>query len=290
MKGAIPKTTTPVASTAAAFLYKPLTRAQLGQIRHYAAYKPVREIPILNRPIGQPNPPSVTDNTGIDTRTREEKKADFVNYDRHLARRKELTAEIAKSQYEDVYKFRDTAGKMFVSPGAYFKREKSLYFPNFVGKTLSESTSALPGPAATTAILKGNISLVRIFSNMTGEAQTASYFLDGETPETVVEDGFQVVDINLPDNFATEFLVKWHAKKIRATLPDPARHARYFISRKGVSKEMRQDLYMENKYSGYLYLVDDECKIRWAACGDASESERNALWRFVAALKKEVKQ
>lgn len=251
------------------------------------AYKAIKEIPVLNRPIGEPNPPTVTDNNGIDSRTREQKKADFVNHDRHLLRRKELTHEISKSQYEDVYKFRDTAGKMFVAPSAYFRADKALYMPNFVGRTLLENEL---DKKATTAVLANKISIVRIFTSLTGEKHTNSYFYDGENPENVVENGFQMVDINIPDNFATELLVRWHASKIRKQIPDPARHGRYFIARKGVTKSMKEAINIENKYSGYIYLVDGDCKIRWAACGNASDEERSALWRFVAALQKEQQQ
>lgn len=263
--------------------YAPLL---LSQHRGYA-YKAMKEIPILNRPIGDAERPTVTDNTGIDTRTREQKKADFVNYDRHLLRRKELTHEMAKSQYEDVYKFRDTAGKMFVAPNAYFRADKALYMPNFIGRTLLEGEA---DKKATTAVLANKISVVRVFTSLTGEKHTSTYFYDGEHPDNVVEDGFQMVDINLPDNFATELLVRWHANKIRQQIPDPARHGRYFIARKGVTKAMMEAMNLENKYSGYIYLVDGDCKIRWAACGNASEEERSALWRFVAALQREQQQ
>lgn len=260
-----------------------------GQIlntgKRFYAYKPITQIPVLNRPIGQTEPPSVTDNTGIDHRTREQKKADFVNYDRHLQRRKEMTEEISKSQYQDVYNFRDTKGKMFVAPAAYFRKDKALYMPNFVGRTIKESDGSEYRP--TTGVLSGKISIVRIFTSIVGEEQTRSYFNDEYTPYTIPESGFQVVNINLPDNFATEFLVRWYAGKIRETIPDPSRHSRYFIARKGVTKEMRDSLNMENKYAGYIFLVDKQCKIRWAACGTASDEEKASLWKFVAALKRE---
>lgn len=48
------------------------------------------KIPTLSHPIGDEKFPTDNDNTGIDTRTKAQKKADFTNYEKHLARRKEL--------------------------------------------------------------------------------------------------------------------------------------------------------------------------------------------------------
>ncbi|MCJ1429607.1 Mitochondrial ATPase complex subunit atp10, partial [Sticta canariensis] len=52
--------------------------------------KGVTVLKSLSRPLGQPAPPQPGENSGIDPRTPAQRRDDFFNYDKHLARREEL--------------------------------------------------------------------------------------------------------------------------------------------------------------------------------------------------------
>lgn len=52
---------------------------------------------------------------------------------------------------------------------------------------------------------------------------------------------------------------------------------RYFLVTKGVTDEMKEAIGMGNVRVGYVYLVDWDCRIRWAGSANADEGEKEGL-------------
>lgn len=54
--------------------------------------------------------------------------------------------------------------------------------------------------------------------------------------------------------------------------------------------QLKEPLGITNKHVGYIYLVDPDCKIRWAGNAYATEEERQGLRKAVAVLIARVKE
>lgn len=53
-------------------------------------------------------------------------------------------------------------------------------------------------------------------------------------------------------------------------------HATYLVSGQNM-EYVREALGLANKHVGYVYLLDENCKVRWAGCADAKVEEARAL-------------
>ena len=98
----------------------------------------------------------------------------------------------------------------------------------------------------------------------------------------------QHVTINVEENPLKAFMVRLFFPRLRKRL-GRARWGTYFLNRRGLSDDLRDALAMWNSKVGYLYLVDGQCRIRWAANGEAREEEKESLVRCVRRLADEAR-
>ena len=93
----------------------------------------------------------------------------------------------------------------------------------------------------------------------------------------------------MEDNSLKASLIRLFMPSLRRKLP-LAQHERYFLVRRGMTDELREGLGMRNSKVGYVYLVDSECRIRWAGSGPAGEGEMESLVKGVIRLVGEWQQ
>lgn len=86
---------------------------------------------------------------------------------------------------------------------------------------------------------------------------------------------YQYVQINLQENLLKSWLVSLFLSSIAKTVAKEL-HPTYLVSSQSV-EFVREPLGMTNKHVGYVYLVDENLKIRWAGCADAKVEETEAL-------------
>lgn len=182
-------------------------------------------------------------------------------------------------------------GKTFLAPPRIFRHEHSLYFPNIYGMTVDPK---IKKPRDTTSLLQGKASVVAIFSTGWAENQAMSFIAPKKNPalHKALEknpDVAQVVRINVEDTSRLKYwLIRMFAWNIRRLI-DPSNWARYFVVRAGITDEIRESIGYLNSKVGYVYLVDGDCKIRWAGSGPADPFEAESLAKGLDRLLLEEK-
>ena len=282
----------------------------------------------------------------MDVRPWRQRRDDLLNYDKHLERRKQLTAAVAKPYFREWSDMRHHKGKSFLAPTRLFRADRALFFPNLRGRTLvkeaaarksaamrtrreagAESTTEDPIAATaggeetdTTTVLEGKVSVVSIFSGTWAERQAASFFgpcsslpsaassspMTAEPATTTcastaaphslehymrhsMGDVAQKVEINIEENAIKAWLVRLFMPSLRRARPIH-QHALYFLVRRGLDDGIRTALGLANSKVGYVYLLDAQCRIRWAGSGRAEEVERQALARGLRRLCEEERE
>ena len=150
-------------------------------------------------------------------------------------------------------------------------------------------------PQNTTSLLRGRISVVNMFSSAWAEAQVKTFTGETENPdlyEILKSSGgpsvAQKVDINLEENAFKAWLVRMFMGRLRK-ISGPEQHERYFLVRRGLTDTIKESIGMMNTKVGYVYLLDENCRIRWAGSGPAQEDEIGALNNGIQRLLEEKK-
>jgi len=176
-------------------------------------------------------------------------------------------------------------GKTFIAPPRLFKGDLSLYFPNLYGRTAVKGDKE---PRDTTPALQGRVSVVSVFSSMWAENQCKTFVSKEHNPgvENVIAESkglAQHVQVNIEEDALKALIVRLSMGRIRRQLGEE-NHGRYFLVRKGISDEIRENIGLLNSRVGYTYLLDPECRIRWAGSGDSEDHEREGLIKGIQRL------
>jgi ATPase complex subunit ATP10 len=223
----------------------------------------------LGRPIGWPKPPHPADNLDVDLRTFEQKREDFRDWDKHIEQRKHLFKTFARPYFRDYTFMKYAKGKMWVANPRLWKKEMSLWMPNFWGRDLR-------GEAQSSAMIcQGKVTVVAVMSRQWAADQVKT-FVDEEVRGVIRgSDGrAQMLEIHVEDKPLFRAVMWLFRGRMRKLL---SQEWQRYLQLNEVKDELREVLGMINRLTGYVYLLDSDSRIRWAGSGDAEPEEKAAL-------------
>lgn len=194
------------------------------------------------------------------------------------------THKMSKPYFREWSNMRLHKGKSFLAPPRLFKSDKSLYFPNMHGQTLTKDKKL----TSTTPVLEDKVSVVSVFSSAWAEGQANTFVSEKENAElheVLKSSGgaAQLIRINIEENRIKAALVRLFMAGLRKQF-GAENWGRYFLVVRGVTDDMKDKIGLLNSKVGYTYLLDGQCRIRWAGSGKAEGDEKESLVKGVRRL------
>lgn len=139
----------------------------------------------------------------------------------------------------------------------------------------------------TTPVLFGKVSVVSVFSGQWAEGQAKSFASPEGNPEleavlAAAPGRAQHVRINVEEDGLKAMLIRLFLGRLRRAVGQD-NWDKYFVVRRGLSREICEAIGILNSKVGYVYLVDADCRIRWAGSGYAEDHEKTGM---VGALRR----
>ncbi|KAM0750509.1 hypothetical protein T439DRAFT_254080 [Meredithblackwellia eburnea MCA 4105] len=189
--------------------------------------------------------------------------------------------EVSKGYFHDYNELRHVGGKGWIAPTTLIRSDLAHYFPDIEGVRLSDKAQT-----HTVDLFAGKASVVVVSSFQSSEEHINS-FVRPTLSDLSENPLFQYVYINLQENPLKGFLVTMFLSSLRKRIPNE-QQASYILSHQSL-EYLREPMGMTNKHVGYVFLVDEVGKIRWAGCSWATpeeeESLRKCAWVLVERLK-----
>ncbi|KLO09002.1 hypothetical protein SCHPADRAFT_834571 [Schizopora paradoxa] len=229
-------------------------------------------LPFLQRPLGVDEPPSTY------KKSWKERTEELMDQDVRLARRRHIVKEATKGYYADFSATKKFGGKTWVAPKTLIREDHAKYFPNVSGVPLNSKDAV-----NTANLCQDRISLVAMLST-----EHVDSFVRPTIEKFLSDHRFQFVQINLQENILKAFLVSMYVSSLRRKVP-PELHRTYLLSTQNM-EYIREPLGMNNKHIGFVYLLDQQQRVRWAGGGLALPEETDSLTSCTGVLLDRYKQ
>ncbi|KAJ7647683.1 ATP10 protein-domain-containing protein [Roridomyces roridus] len=241
--------------------------------------RPIPTLRVLDRPLGVRERPTLEKQSRI-----QRFKDIWLNEETILVERKHLIKQLNKGYYTDAVSIIHPGhmGKTWIAPEVLIREDKALYLPNIKGKDLDKGEQK-----HTTLMCFGKITLLSIESTELSVLQTKS-FVNAVHPRFESHPLYQRMHINIQENILKALVVNMFLRNLRAKVPKEL-HGNCLLSTQNM-EYLREPMGLINRMVGYVFLIDENLKIRWAAGGDATMAELKALESCLSVLLKRAEE